>query len=332
MSLFSAANSSGQSNMGVQHISREYIFSEPSLALLTGQQNLNVFQFDSLAGTNSRPVSTGHNNRTRIVEKRGCPQSPHLLWTLPQKRSNQSLTSGRVEGPEQCHPRAFSDICSAKRWKGSVTAPLPSPLSSVVTTRIPRPLLDFSEAKTVSLERTDSAEVTCDQTDCDRRKTLRSPFEYTHDFVTNKIDPNANNDIQRLDSNKPVHSKNSSGYIYYAPTNPSDAVSQVLDAHRRVPRRQLSYGDPPSKSGPRSLHKTTGSWELRQEAERYAEAYGLNSWLDSTSHASDARPYHSEPRSKPRLWLDLSEQKDGIQEAVSIPNCKNRRNQFQSLN
>lgn len=309
--------------MDVQLISREYAFSESPLALPTSRQDISVFQFDSLTGMISRPSSTGHNNNTTIVAKRGRSQPPHLLWSLPRKRSNQTLTSEGVGDPEEFHAKAISGVYSAKRWKGPVIVPLTNPLSScksVVTTGIPWPLLDFPEAKTVSPKRADFAEGTGDQLDYDRPRTLRSPFEYTQKLATSQVDPAAKNEIQRFDSNRSVHSKNSSVYTYHAPTIPSDNVNQTSDTHRRVPCRQLSYGDPPSKSGPRSLHRTTGSWELRQEAERHAEECNLNSLLDSTLHAPAARPCHFEPtRCKPRLWLDLTEQRDGIQEAVSIP-------------
>ncbi len=316
--------------MDVQRISREYTFSDSNPALLTNRQDPSAFQFNFPAGTNSRPVSTRHNNWTTVVEEQSYPQPLHRLWTLPQKRSNQSLASGRVGDPEGSHPRVFSGNYSAKRLKGPNTPPIPSPCSNVVT--ISRPLLDLSEAKTVSSQQADPAEATSNQLDFDRPKTLRSPFEYTQGLVNSgQPDPTANNEDQRFEPNRPMRSKNSSAYIYYAPTNPSDKTNQTLDAHRRVPRRQLSYGDPSSKPGPRILHKSTGSWELRHDAERDAVDYDLDSWSDSTSNASAARPYHSEPmRSKPRLWLDLSEEKDKIQEAVSILSYKKRRKIFRS--
>lgn len=323
MSLFSSANSSGHPNMDVHHISREYPFSEPSLRLLTSQQELSASQLELPARTNSRVVSTRHNNRSKFVEERRYPQPSPSLLTLPQKRSNHSLISGRIGDVEESHPRAFTGIYSAKRLKGPITSPLPISLSScnsVVTVGLPRPLLDLSEANTVSREPADPAEAGGDLLDSDDLKTLRSPFEYTPDLVAPQIDTTAKTDIRRFDSDKSEGGEESSGYVYYAPTNPSDKANPTLDAHRRVPRRKLSYGgDPPSKPGPRLLHKTTASWELRLEAERDAEDYGLDSWLDSTLSASAPRPYHSEPiRSKPRVWLDLSEEKGNIQEAHAI--------------
>ena len=242
---------------------------------------------------------------------------------MPHESSNQSSILGRVGDPEQFSPRLFSGIYSANRLKGPITPLLSKPIAScgdVVTTGSSRPLLDFSEAKTALPERVAYAEATDDQQESDPPKILRSPFEYTQDLVTSRIYPTANISSQRIDPNGPLRSGKSSGYIYFAPTNPSDKTNKASDAHRRVPRRQLSYGDPLSKPGPRSLHKSTGSWELRQEAQRHAEDCNTESRSDSTLNASATNPYLSEPaRSKSRVWLDLPEQKHEIQEAVSVP-------------
>ena len=226
-----------------------------------------------------------------------------------------------VGGPEESPTRALSGSHSAKRLKDLVTPPLSSTIPSynrLVTTGLSRPLLDFSEAKTVLPKRADHAEATSHHLEPDRPKTLRSPFEYTRDLVTNHIDPIGKNSMQRFDLNRSLRSWNSSEYIYFAPTNPSDKTSQASDIHRRVPRQRLSYGDPPSKPGSR-LHKSTGSWELRHEAERHAEGHNLDLRSNTTLNASAARPYHFRPaQSKHRLCFDSSERKDEIQEAVSI--------------
>lgn len=328
MSLLSSTDSFGPPIMDVQHTSSRCAFSESSLKSLIRQQELSAFRFCFPTGTDSRRFSTGHDNRTAIMEGRSSSQPPDLLRNLPQKRSNQSLTSGRAEGPDESHLRAFSGTYSAKRLKGAIVPPLPnspSPCNDVVKTSVSQPLPDSLEAQSVSPERADPAERTGDQIHSDRPKTLRSPFEYIRKLVPYQVDPAAKTDVQRFPSNRSVRGEDSLGYIYYAPTNPSDKTSLTSEAHRRIPRRQLSYGDPFSKPGPRSLHKSTGSWELRHEAERHAAEYDLDSWSESTSNASAARPYHSDPaRSKPRIWLDLSEG-DKIQEAVSI-----HRNNYRS--
>ncbi len=312
--------SNAQSNM--QHIPREYAPSESSLTFSTNKQESGAFRFDFPAGTNSRPVSTVHNNRPTIVRGRSYPQSSCLLWSLPQKRSNQSSTSGRAGEPKESHPRAFIGIHSAKRLKGRTTPPLSSPLSScngVVTAGLPQSLLNFSEAETVSLERADTAENTDNHLETYTPKTLQSPFEYTQELVASQVKPNAKKDPRRFDPKSQLLSRKSAGYIYFAPTNPSEKAKHLFDAHRKVPGRQLSYGDSPSKPVPRCLHKSTASWELRHEAERHTHDYNLESRSDSTLNAFTARPYQSEPiRCKPRLRLDLSQRKDEIQEAVSI--------------
>ena len=309
----------GQKIMDVQRISRGCNFTESSHAWLTNQQGLYAFQVEFPTGMNGRPSSTGQNP-SAVVKERSYSQSPHLLWTLTQKRSNQSLTSERF-GDLEAHPRAFSGIYSAKRLRGPTTAPLPDLPSSydiANTTGLSRPFLDSFDSETVSPERAAPAELPRDQLDPNRRKALRSPFEYTQRLVTSHVDPNAEKDIQRLDANETVPSEKSSRYIYYAPTNCYNKPDQAFGVHRKVPNRQLSYGDPSREIVPRCLHKTKGSWELRHEAERHAEDYNLEVCSDSTLDASAARPYRCEGTwSKPRLWLDLSEQEDTIQEAVS---------------
>ena len=337
MSLLSSIDSFGPPIMDVQHTSSVCAFSESSLTSLIRQQELSAIDFCFPTATNSRPFSTGHGNRTTIMEGRSYSQPPDLLRKLPQKRSNQSLTSGRAEGSDEFHSRAFSGTYSAKRLKGAIVPPLPkspSPCNDVVKTSVSLPLPDSLEARKELPERADPAERTGDQIHSDRPKTLRSPFEYISELVPNHIDPAAKTNVQRFPSNRSVRGEDPMGYIYYAPTNPSDKTSQTSEAHRRIPRRQLSYGDPFSKPGPRSLHRATGSWELRHEAEKHAEEYDLDSWSESTSNASAARSYHSDPvRSKPRIWLDLSEG-DKIQEAVSMGrnSCRNPYSRFEACN
>ena len=299
--------------MDTQQLSRKRSFSGSFLALPTAQQKSRAFHSSAPVGTNSRPVRTGHSDRTTIVETRSNRQhSRHLC----QKTSNQNPSLGRVGGPGQSDTRAFSG--ATKRLKGLTTPPLSSRISSSnrIAASVSRPLLNISEANTQSLERVDSAEATDNLLGIDHPKCLQSPFEYTHDPVTRRINQTAKNCIQRIDHNEPLSSENSSGYFYFALTNPSDKAKQALDAPHIVPRRQLSYVDPPSKPRPRSLHKSTGSRELRHEAKRHAEECNIQLRSESTLTAG---PYHSEPiRSKSRLRLDLSEQKDEIKKAVSI--------------
>ena len=317
--IVSSTNSFGQPTMDVQHMSRGCAFSVSTSTSLKMEQELSAFQFCFPATTSSRPFSTGNNNMATNLEGRSYSQPPDLQRKLPQKRSNQSLTSLRAEGQVESHLETLSGINSAKRLKGAIVSLLPnppSPCNDMVETSVSQPSTDFLEAQTVSPERADTAECTSDETHSDRPKTLRSPFEYNQELIPNQVDSAAKTDVQRFHVIGSLRGENSLGYIYYAPTNPSDTTSQTSEAHRRIPRRQLSYGDPSSK--PKSLHKTAGSRELRQDAEWHEEDFDLGSWSDSTSNASAARPYHSEPiRSKPRIWLDLSEQ-DKIQEAVSM--------------
>ena len=301
-----------QSNMNTRHISREYAFSKPSPTFLRTQQELRPLPLSFPASTKGGPACTERNDR-RTVEERSYPQPPRLLWSLPQKRPNQSQTSEGVEDPEESHSKALSGIYSAKRLKCPATPPLTSPISScnsVVTTDSPRPLLDLLDAETLLTEREDHTDDYQLESNC--LKTLSSPFKYTQQLVTSHTDPIAKNGTNL---HRPLRDGNPPGYIYFAPTNPSDKANQAV-----VPRRQLSYRGPASNPGPRPLHKSTGSEVLRHDAKQQAEDYSNESRSYSTPNASVPRPYDSEPiRSKPRIRLDLSEQKDDVQEAVSIP-------------
>ena len=323
MSLSSSKFSSVQSNMNFQHLSRELTHLESSPSS-NSQRESRAFQFGFPAAMNAKPVCTGSDHE--ITNQQIFLKSPCSICSLPQKRSNPSLASERVGDLEASYSRAISGFYSAKRLKGSITPPLSSTFSSWdnsgVSTGISQPMLGFPQVKTVLPKRAQPAEATDDQLESDCGKTLQSPFEYTPELGTSHDKPTARNGIQLFDSRGSLRDGNSSAYIYFAPTNPCDKTNQALEAHPQVPRRQLSYGGPrdqPSKPGPRSLHKSTGSWELRCEAERHAKDCNLGYLSDKLLNASTARAYHSEPmRSKPRLWLDLSLQKDKIQKAVRI--------------
>ena len=275
------------------------------------------------AGTDRKPISTEHDNKITMVGNRDHPQSPRLLRSLPQKRSNQSLTSGSSRDSSESRPGAFPSSYSVKRFKGPITPPSSSPLTScksVVTAGFSRPLPDFPEAEPLLLEQADAIN---DQLESDRPKPLRSPFEYSRELATNQINQNAKRDIQRFGSRRPLLSGNSLRYMYFAPTNFSD--TQALNTPCRVPHRQLLYHDTSSKSGPRFLHKSTGSWGLRHEAERHAD-YNLACRSNSTSYASTDRSYQSEPKwSISRLWPELLDKENEIQEAVSIQKLVRRQ-------
>ena len=295
--------------MDTQQFSSKHSFSGSSLTLPAPQQEPRAFHSSSPFGNNSRPVHTGQSDTSTVVDNRSIRQNSCLVWSLPQKRSNQNPSLGRVGDPEETDTRAFSGVFLTKRLKRPVTPSLSSSVAScnyVPASGLSRQLRNISEAMTQSLERIDSAEATDDLLGSNHPKCLQSPFEYTQDPVTKGID-----------HNEPVYGKNSSGYFYFAPTNPSDKTFQALDAPpHKIPRRRLSYVDPPSKPRPRSLHKSIGSRELRHEAKRHAEDCNIQPRSDGTLIA---RPYLSEPiRSKSRLWLDSSEQKDELREAVSI--------------
>ena len=303
------------SNMDFQHISIEHDFLGSSPTLLTAQQKSHAFRSTGPVGADSRPVHARHSGSTTVVENRIYPQHPRLPWSLPYKNSHQSSGSGRVGGSGDSYTGLFSGVYSAKSLRGPISPLLSSAVASckdVATSGLSCPLLEVPDAKP---EQVNYAEATSDQLESGRPKALQSPFKYTPELVSSPSSSSASNGIQRIYHNGPLRAGKSSGYIYFPPTNPSDKTNQTLDICCTAPRRQLSYLETPSKPRPRAIHRSIG--ELRHEAEQHAENRSIQPRLDSTPIA---RPYHSEAiRSKSRLWLDLSEQKDEIKKAVSIP-------------
>lgn len=166
----------------------------------------------------------------------------------------------------------------------------------------------------------------------DCSKALLSPIRFSPQSEGNGCQLSATEPDPISTPAPPKHSDKPSRYIFYSPKNPSEKRSEklfhVLDPQRKVPRRQLSYGEPLSTPKPRSLHKTTALPELRHKA-GWEPDDEHDSWFDGALKASAVRPWYSEPtRTKPRLWLDLAEG-EKIQEAVSNPKDPSERRLIQ---
>ena len=276
-------------------------------------QQIFNFYMGSPVGTNSRPTHPRDSDRITVVENRSYPQPPRLLSSLSQTKLNENSSSEAVGSPRNSDTGAFSGVYSAKRLQGpslpsfvnqvkfSVSNIFAS-CNGVATSGLLPPLLNISDANSLLLEQVDYAEVTDDQLGSGHTKTLQSPFEYTQEPITSRIDLTPKTCIQRIDPNGTLHSGSSSRYVYFAPTDRSDKTNQASDAHRIIPRRQLSYPDPPSKPRPRFLHKSTGSWKLKHEAGRHVEDCKIRPRSNRTLHG---KFYHSEPiRRNSRFWLD----------------------------
>ena len=87
-----------------------------------------------------------------------------------------------------------------------------------------------------------------------------------------------------------------------------------------APSRRLSYGEPLDMIEARSMRKSTGSTEHHGKLGWLARDKSCDIWVDDTMRAQASRTYHSEPsRRKNRLWLDLVEDDEEIEEAVGVP-------------
>lgn len=117
----------------------------------------------------------------------------------------------------------------------------------------------------------------------------------------------------RINYNRP------STYLFYPPRNPAENTTEASEFHRNIPRRQLHYGEPIRTPKPKSLHRATGSSELRRRADWKTDDNEFGCWLEGSLKASTTRPWFSEPaRSKSWLWHDLVEEGEMIGEAVYV--------------
>ncbi len=85
------------------------------------------------------------------------------------------------------------------------------------------------------------------------------------------------------------------------------------------PRRQLLYGEALSTPEPRWLHRSKGSMELRNKADRLSLDIDRVLRLHDAPKVSALKPFNSEPsRRDPRLWTNVPEDGDSIEEAVCL--------------
>ena len=257
------------------------------------------------------------NLRSSLAERRSCPHPTPL--TLPRKRSIRSLAPEHAQDAQASRSSSSPPFRSVKRTK-EAALPLPSPQPADTTNK------DTADQSTSLLEspkppkdettgRVHSASIGR-QSELVSPKPLRSPIQFIPRLHAYETAITSTAPTKTLKS-KCSASFEKSKYQYYGPTNPSDQVERFPQGCGRVPRRQLSYGDPK----PWSLHRTTGSPELRLKASPEAEDNDPIFWGDDTTVRSDtvkAKPWYSEPtRPKPRLWLDLVDDGEPIEEAVS---------------
>ncbi|KAL2037927.1 hypothetical protein N7G274_009402 [Stereocaulon virgatum] len=264
----------------------------------------------------SRSIDTCHGRdlRSTLAERRSCPHPAPLI--LPRKRSIRSLAPEYTQDVQASRSSSSPPYRSVKRTKDAVL-PWPS-LQSADTIEdtadgpsSPLELPKTPEDRTTG--RAHSASIDSDR-EFMSAKPLRSPIRFIPGFHAHNIAITSTIPIQT-----PEHKFSSvsekSRYRYYGPTNPSDQVERFSPGCGRVPRRQLSYGDPK----PWSLHRATGSQELRLKICSEADNPDSFYWSGNTAvglNTVKAKDWYSEPmRPKPRLWLDFVDGGEPIEEA-----------------
>ena len=137
---------------------------------------------------------------------------------------------------------------------------------------------------------------------CDS-KALLSPFNFQAPTQYISATPNyecsGDDDVERLHSASSVKARDACSSYEWSPP---------------APHRQLLYGGPATSSKNALLPGPSSSRQSNSEEK-------CIKWIDEMARIKTNRPYNSEPsRQRPRLWLDLVEDDDEIEEAVSLVN------------
>lgn len=255
-------------------------------------------------------IRRNHHSRPTLAERRSCSHLPPLQ--LSSKKRSISVTSEHVPYGDDVYSRHVSPTPLAKRKKEPLVQQQLGcrPFEDRVKTAR---CLEWQESQQPLVHETalPGDRVTSPAPNAlTDSKGLLSPI---------KLGPQLTTDGISTRTTTSHHIPSVLKYEYYPPTNPSDGQGLSTTLYKTGPRRKLSYGEALSHPQPRSLHKSTGSAELRSEA-GWCTANGSDrSWFNDESSIPAIKPWYSEPpRAKPRLWLDLAEDGERIEEAVSI--------------
>lgn len=281
-------------------------YSQTTICLLQGK----VYDPSRASNYNAASVTIRgvHNVRPTLAERRSCSQL-HPLQLTSKKRSI-SVTSEQALDEHSHHASLASPLPLAKRKKEPLAPHSHSHLpcedgvkaNGRQESQTP-PQLFNKDA--ILLQDRESDPCTSGPTDS---KALLSPINFGP-----QLERHEDGSTRTMASQLPEGPR----YEYYAPINPSDGQGAYTQLYGTGPRRQLFYGEPFHYSKARSLHKSIGSTELRREAGYAPEHTNSGSWFDDGPSTAAAKPRYSEPsRPKPRLWLDLAEDGEQIEEAV----------------
>ena len=269
-------------------------------------------------GSVSHSIDTCHGRdlRSTLAERRSCPHPAPLI--LPRMRSIRSLAPECTQDVQASRSSSSSPYRSVKRTKEAVLPLLSLKFADTIEDTADGPSSPLESPETPEDRTTGRAHSA--SIDSDRgfmsAKPLRSPIRFIPGFHAHNTPITST-----IPTKTPEHNFSSvsekSRYRYYGPTNPSDQVERFSPGCDRVPRRQLSYGDPK----PWSLHRAAGSQELRRKVGLEADNPDSFCWSGNTAvglNTVKAKEWYSEPtRPKPRLWLDFVDDGGPIEEAVS---------------
>ena len=150
----------------------------------------------------------------------------------------------------------------------------------------------------------------------DCSKALRSPINFFSPCSTEELRSPSLDLIHRV---APISNEHKvPRYVFYPPGNPSDKSCPPLNCQRGAPRRQLHYGEGFPLSGPRPLKKTATVSEAGLAATWSSDEDECGVSSKEYLKASAFKPWYSQShRANPRSWLDLEEDREEIQKAVS---------------
>ena len=264
----------------------------------------------SVANDGREPIST-------LAERQCCSRPPRLLSKLSKKRSIRSLT------PDHSHDVRGSPFYSVKRMKEYLPLLLDRPSSSDRKTSVKGLSLELSDPASKESPGLATVQRSNDyQFESTRSKALLSPIKFTTQDDTSSAGLRTTDSSQspKLDccvclGESPICGKHSAEQTQSKPT-------LLPNLSHRSLCRQLSYGETLKTPERRSLHRTTASRELRGKAGLLAEEDDRSSSIRDTLKTSAVEPYFSELlRSKSSCSLNLTEDEDKIEEAVSLSGC-----------
>ena len=246
-----------------------------------------------------------------MAERRSFMAASQL--TLSRKRSIRSLVSEHVQKAQASEARPPSP----SRQPRTTLSPWPQHYRNYESANdAPRPLLQsFGPVKACAAEQ--EVSLKCQSKPASLR-TLSSPIKFKgslESFATNP-DRDFMDHSAHMDQSK---------YLYYPPTNPSDAAQRFSRLHDSGPKRRLSYGESPDSPDSRIFHKTTASRDLRRKASLHVKDDNCFSLYHQNPKAIQARSWSSKSsQPKPRLWLDQAEDEE-IEKMVSLRSLPNQR-------